>query len=189
MNMPWYTWVFSGLGTVILVSALTALYRKYRTNESSGLASSENPQNRRQSTEPTPIQIGREVKAHLPIDRDHARQKYIGLNVTWKGTFRSLDAENQHCFENSLVTGKQSWRIFCQFGSNGSDRDAGIFFNLTLLPPEIKVLREGSTVWIKGKIKYASEIGGFSSITLEDDPAVCVIKPRTAPSSTSGIRE
>ncbi len=183
--MPWYTWVFSGIGTVVIVSALTALYRKYRTNGSSGSAYSHTSpplkRPRRLSTEPTPIQIGREVKLHLPVDRDHAREKYKGLNVAWEGTFRSLNSEGRTCFEDGLATEKQSWRIYCQFGNDGLDWDTGIFFHLTLLPPELKVLREGSTVWIIGKIKYVSEIGGFGNVTLEDDPTVSVIRPEGGP--------
>jgi hypothetical protein len=124
--MSWYTWVFSGLGSAAVVSVFTVLYRKYISNRSTSpythaIATNQHvvmivPPPVRTSTEPTPIQISGEIEAVLPFDREHAKDKYIGLNVLWKVRFASVKCWNDTSIEDGAVANAQRCYFICFFG-------------------------------------------------------------------------
>jgi hypothetical protein len=176
--MTWYTWVFDGLGSTVLVSVCVALYRKYvsksQTNQPipAKLQPITNP-HEHVSTEPTSVQILKEIGATLPFDREHAHEKYRGLKVKWKLHFASVRRENEVKFENGVDVRNQYWHIVCLFPVESPD--AGVSFNLKTVPPELKLLKSGSILWVQGTIKQVSE---FGSIFLENEPAILEIVRR-----------
>ena len=181
MSMSWYTWVFDGLGTTVLIGSGTALYRKYlamRPQRPPVLAISVDqpaivipspPE--RASTEPTPIQISGEIEAVLPFDREHAKEKYIGLNVLWKVRFASVKCWNDTSIENGAVVNAQRCYFICFFEETPYYM---VTFSLKTVPPEFKILREGSMIWVQGTIKSVES----RSINLEVDPAQIEIASR-----------
>jgi hypothetical protein len=171
--MSWYTWVFDGLGSTAVVAGCAALYRKYQAKRPSDAVIAPSTaviaqMSARQSTQPTPTQINEQIKAVLPFDREHAAEKYKGLSVIWKVTFCFIESDIEVTTENDAPVPKKFWRLFCQFGDESSNK-VGIHLRFTSLPPEIKLLKEGSIIWVQGTIR---SIGFMSSVSLERDPVV-----------------
>jgi hypothetical protein len=176
--MTWYTWVFDGVGSTVLVSAGVALYRKYVSKSPADqpmLAAAHSiahpPEGA--STEPTPVQILKEIDAALPFDREHARERYRGLNVAWRLSILSVSSKNEFNIVNGVVDRNQHWSFICLFPAGTPD--AGVSFNLKTVPPELKLLKAGSILWVQGIINRVSE---FGSISLEDEPRILEIVRR-----------
>jgi hypothetical protein len=175
--MSWYTWAFDGLGTTALISGGAALYRKYvskrppilsapsiPTSEHSTTAA---PLPERTSKEPTPEQIISEIDSALPFDREHARDKYKGLNVLWKVNFVSVRSEpDWHKDSDGAGVQSQRWCFTCLF--ERKEPFIAVSFDLKTVPPELKLLRHGSILQVQGTIRHIYEWGG---INLEVDPA------------------
>jgi hypothetical protein len=179
--MSWYTWVFDGLGTTVLIGSGTALYRKYLamrpqrppvltiSADQPAIVIASPPE--RASTEPTPIQISEEIEAVLPFDREHAKDKYIGLNVLWKVVFAAVKCLDDKSIEDGAVVDAQRWYFMCYFGETPYYM---VTFNLKTVPPEFKVLRKGSMMWVQGRIRSVESM----SINLEVEPAQLEIASR-----------
>lgn len=173
--MSWYTWVFSGLGTSLIVAALTVLHRKFFAKPSAALALSSPAmravpqQPERISTEPTPPQMFTEIKKALPFDREHATEKYINLDVIWKLRFVSVRSEAHTTFQNGQWIESQYWSFYCTHDSKGDPSFAGVSFSFTVVPTELKLLREGDILWVQGRVKW---IRDFGVVSLESDPTI-----------------
>jgi hypothetical protein len=172
--MSWYTWVFDGVGSTALIGGGAALYRKFiakRLDTPLGTATT-NP-TKRESTEPTPIQIDKEIQAVLPFDREHSCEKYKGLSVTWQVKFASIRSDEFTVIEKGVLVTIQRWRFHCRFGDGYPY--VAVCFNLKEVPPELKVLKEGSILWLQGRICWVSDHG---IVQLKDDPMILEVMLR-----------
>jgi hypothetical protein len=161
------------LGSTVLVGICVALYRKYVSKAPVNkpiLATAQQIAHsfERASTEPTPIQIDREIRAALPFDREHVRERYRGLNVTWKVHFASVRSEYDTSIKkDGTIDRNQYWVFTCLFPVENPD--IGVSFDLKTVPPELKLLNAGSKLWVQGIIKKVTE---FGIINLEDNPVI-----------------
>jgi hypothetical protein len=158
---PWYVWVFDGMGGAAAVAVAAAMYQRYSSNRSSKtLGEADSPiENKSVTTEPTPEQILREIKSVLPIDRDNAKQKYVGLKVVWQTSFLNLTKIGDR------------WYVITGFGRGFAI--ITVNFSMSLVPSELGSATEHSTLLIKGIVK---SIGVSGDIDLESDPEVQVVK-------------
>ena len=99
----------------------------------------------------------------------------MGLNVAWTVTFESLTSNSEVDTVNGELVRTEGWLLYCQFKSDEHALDKAVLFHICLVPPEIKTLREGSTLWVKGKIKQVRRVSGWG-VFLERDPEVLVLK-------------
>ena len=104
-------------------------------------------------TKPTPAEIFDELESVMPFDLQHSREKYRGLSVVCKVTFRAITAQDA------------GWSVFNKF-LEGSCPSVG--FNLSSVPPDLKTAKAGSTLWVRGNISRVWELG----IYLESDPTI-----------------
>jgi hypothetical protein len=110
-------------------------------------------------SQPDPRKILESFKDLPPYDVSHAHEKFVGLPVLWRIAFKSV----------SKFYGN-TWHIAGTFGSSGS---AEIWFQLSSLPPVLKIARRGTPIWVRGRIK---QIQFLSTIELENDPELLKIE-------------
>jgi hypothetical protein len=169
--MHWYTWVFDGLRSTALAGVCAVTYRKFFGKKPTVhlVPVTDNPRER-QSSEPTPSQISDQIQAALPFDRIHAGEKYKGLSVVWKVIFSGVDHRTDLRVENDVTIEFQYWSFYCAFyGPQKTYLHTGVSFSFLSVPPELKLIREGDTIWVQGKIKWVSDTG---TVRLEDDPLI-----------------
>jgi hypothetical protein len=153
---PWYVWAFDGVGGGVVVAAAVIVYQRYSSNHSGKtLSEVDSPK----LTEPTPEQILSEIKSALPIDRDNAKKKYIGLNVVWQTSLLDVAKLNDR------------WYVITGFGQGYAITTVN--FSMSLVPSELGLATQNSTLLIKGVIK---SLGVSGDIDLESDPEVQVVK-------------
>jgi hypothetical protein len=113
-------------------------------------------------TEPTPTEIFEEIEAVLPFDREHAREKYEGLKVSWETSVvnvgKSPDPDMEWFVLTSFPAGCRSFQY--------------VYFLLSSVTPEFRAVTQGSVVRVHGIIR---SVDG-SSIFLMSDPRVQVVK-------------
>ncbi len=107
-------------------------------------------------TQPDPDKILESLEDLPPYDVSHAREKFVGLPVLWRVAFA-----------NVAKLDKDTWQVAGSFGS------AVIWFNLSSLPPVLKIANRGTPIWVRGTIKRLQ----FSVvIELEHDPELLKIE-------------
>jgi hypothetical protein len=112
------------------------------------------------STEPTPIQILREIDAASPFDREHARKKYEGLIVVWEVTVFHV---------RSQFLG---WTVLTSFSQGG--KSVMVRFHLISVTAELKSATEGSPLLVRGTIESIVELG--LGIQLKLNPEIRLVK-------------
>jgi hypothetical protein len=111
-------------------------------------------------TEPTPIQIVREIDTASPFDREHAGEKYKDLIVVWEVTLFHVRSE---------VLG---WTVLTRFSQSG--KSTMVRFHLNSVTAEFKSATEGSALLVKGTIDSIVELG--LGIELKRNPEIRLVK-------------
>jgi hypothetical protein len=112
-------------------------------------------------TEPTPIQILREIDATLPFDREHAKQKYKDLKVVWQTSLSTVRADG-----HGLAVGT--------FFRKEGEPSVIVDFRLSSVMAELTSATEGSVLLVRGTIK--SILGWAWGIDLKPDPKIRIVK-------------
>jgi hypothetical protein len=111
---------------------------------------------------PDPLKILQSLDELPPYDLNHACEKFVGLPVVWRITFDSLSRR-----------GKETWSVSGTFRIPPLGRPAIIMFDLSSLPPELKVMYRNTPIWVRGAIK---EVAYPTVIALEADPELLKIE-------------
>lgn len=107
-------------------------------------------------TQPDPLKVFQTLNDLSPYDSSHAREKFVGLPVIWRIT---LDDVSKAPYDKWGVTGT--------FRVPSIRRRVSVSFDLSSLPPELKVAERDTPIWVRGIIK---RVAFQSLILLEDDP-------------------
>jgi hypothetical protein len=108
------------------------------------------------TTAPSPAQIRDAIGQTRPFDRDRVCDNYTGLAVVWKIYFEAISRNSD---------------LYQIFGRPGPNESPLVWFELTSIPPELKVADENAVLWVSGRIRRAS-----ADIRLERDPAILRIE-------------
>jgi hypothetical protein len=163
-------WLFSGIGVAIL-GLLFAIFRKRFGRRSESVSGSKEPNtileprsesasNLKESnvTEKYPSDkvstlrfedIREAIKNAVPLQRDAVKKYYEGINVEWEGYLKHASEFTEGSVLIWLAPGP-------------TDRDALftiVCYVLLSDYPELRVLREGSKIRVKGMIKEAGQFG------------------------------
>jgi hypothetical protein len=107
-------------------------------------------------SQPDPLKIYESLEGLPPYDISHAHEKFVGLPVLWRIAFASVAKLDD-----------DAWHITGSFGS------AVIWFNLSSLPPVLKIAHRGTPIWVRGTIK---SLQYSTIIELEKDPELLKIE-------------
>jgi hypothetical protein len=112
-------------------------------------------------SQPDPIKIFQSMENLPPFDLSHAREKFVGLPVQWRVAFANVAKLND-----------DNWHVSGSFVDppHGS---TVIWFELSSLPPELKIAYKGTPIWVRGSIK---RFHYSSIIELEKDPELLRIE-------------
>jgi hypothetical protein len=111
-------------------------------------------------TEPTPIQILREIDTASPFDREHARKKYKDLIVVWEVTVFNVRSQSL------------GWIVLTSFSQSG--KSVMVRFHLTSATAEFKSAAQGSPLLVRGTIESIVEMG--LGIVLNRNPEIQLLK-------------
>jgi hypothetical protein len=117
---------------------------------------SDTPETELVVSQPDPAKILESLEDLPPYDIDHAREKFVGLPVMWRVGFA-----------NVAKLDDDTWHI------SGSFAPAVIWFNLSSLPPVLKIAHRGTPIWVRGTIK---SLQYSTIIELEKDPELLKIE-------------
>jgi hypothetical protein len=123
------------------------------------------------NSEPGPNQIWGDLEDVLPFDREHAREKYVGIEVLWRVRFSSISTNSSG-----------GWYVFTHFDPDreSEPRHQLIWFLVSSVPGSLRTAPKGTLFWVKGKL---SSIG--NEIGLEPDPVIHEIERPRTPGKTS----
>lgn len=118
------------------------------------------------NSEPTPHQIRSDLGSVLPFDREHASEKYLGIDVLWRVRL-----------EDICKSSFGGWDVFARFDPDheSESKNRLISFSVSSVPGSLRTAPKGTLYWVKGKLRTVG-----TATVLEDDPLIYEIeRPRT----------